>query len=108
MSNNLENIDNRKAYEGIIDIFKGSNKFSNQANNIIVYNSGKNKYAIKDFKNIKVLYIKYNDEELLNKIVYKINSFKRHPLILYKFNILYIYFRENEFHIFDEVIKDLK
>lgn len=108
MSNNLENIDNRKAYEGIIDIFKGSNKFSNQANNIIVYNSGKNKYAIKDFKNIKVLYIKYNDEELLNKIVYKINSFKRHPLILYKFNILYIFFRENEFHILDDVIKDLK
>lgn len=108
MSNNLKNIENKKTYEGTINIFKESNKFSNQANNIIVYNSGKNKYAIKNFKNIKVLYIKYNDEELLNKIVYKINSFKRHPLILYKFNILYIYFRENEFHILDDVIKNLK
>ena len=108
MSNNLKNIENKKTYEGTINIFKESNKFSNQANNITVYNSGKNKYAIKDFKNLKVLYIKYNDEELLKKIVLKINSFNRHPLILYKFNILYICFRENEFHIFDDVIKDLK
>lgn len=106
MSNGLENIDNRNSYKGVINIFKGSNKLENHLNNITTYNSGKTKYAIKSLKKYKVIYVKYDDEDSLNKVVLRLNSFNRHPLVLYKFNILYIILRENEYYIIDDMIKN--